>query len=196
MNWRGSFFILGLLLLGLVRPASAEIVYGNQGREWTLLRANVDFTLIHPLKILHGHLGDIVGSVKVDPAAVAGGMFLAIHGNTGKISFDEPQGSRILNWAGNPMDWNLVVYTVIHRRHEGESDYFDLIGNWGVGGKKIVYNVPVRCQADEDVFHCNVGTTGSFKAMGWDRPMMMFFPVDDKFEVSGELTFGEKGAGG
>ncbi len=46
------------------------------------------------------------------------------------------------------------------------------------------------------MFHCNVGTTGSFKAMGWDRPMMMFFPVDDKFEVSGELTFGEKGAGG
>lgn len=50
------------VLVAISHPASAEIFYSGKGKEWVFLRGNVDFTLVHPLKILHGHVGDMGAS--------------------------------------------------------------------------------------------------------------------------------------
>ncbi len=183
--------VLCLLLSGFA--ARAEVIFKHKGEELVFLRGNVDFTLVHPLKILHGHIGDMSGVSKLEPGELLSGVFVSMTGDTGRISFDEPQGAKIQSWMGAPTPWKVESYTLVPKRREGDTDFVELVANWTIGPKKFVHNVPVSCQADEQTLRCRLSTVATFSGLGWDRPIMLFFPVADKFEVTGEFVFGEKG---
>src|SRR5688572_20656192 len=139
-----AFVCLAILFAGL--SARAETVNPGRGAWLPFLRGNLDFTIVHPLKVFHGHLTPKGGTAQVTLEKLKDGFHASLFGNIMEIGFDEPKGASLVTGSGQ---WSFQFYVAIHQESEKEGwEAFDLVGAWQIGSRRFVHNVPVRCLGD------------------------------------------------
>lgn len=188
---------LSLLFFSLVvalHPAMAEVNHwkAESSRTWPFLRGNIEFTLTHPLRIFHGRIEKMGGSVNLDPEDVNKGMQIQLQGNTRDAIYEDPHAKGIQAWIGTGTDWSIESHAFIARGGGDEGRRIEPIYNFTFGGKTVTDKFLATCSNDVQVLRCRFDTRIAAPRMGISVPKLMGIPSQSLVAVRGEVVFGEK----
>ena len=183
--------LMGPLVLLVCAPASAEVVFDGLKpgfQELTLLRGSMDFTLVHPLKILHGHVEGLTAHVRLNPEDLKQGIHLVIRGKRNALSFDENDGTALVSKI-SPTDWSF----------DSRALFLTLDGKFTFAGwfssDKVSHPLTLPtalCEVEFMAMRCKFDDTYDVSKWGWNIPQLMMLPISPKISFRAGLEFGQK----